>query len=94
MESKKDVFKFLSVNNMVIPPAKTGKDNNKSIAVINTDHTNRDILSTPYPGKRMFFIVQMKFIAPSIEDTPAKCSENIAKSTDAPGCPLIEDNGG
>jgi hypothetical protein len=32
----------------------------------------------------MFNIVTIKFIAPSIEDNPAKCKANITKSTDAP----------
>jgi hypothetical protein len=32
----------------------------------------------------MLIIVTMKLIAPRIEDTPAKCKLNIAKSTDAP----------
>jgi hypothetical protein len=34
------VLKFLSVNNIVIAPARTGRDNNNKKAVINTDHTN------------------------------------------------------
>jgi hypothetical protein len=29
-------------------------------------------------------IVVMKFIAPNNEEIPAKCNENIAKSTDPP----------
>ena len=36
----------------------------------------------------------MKFIAPNNEDTPAKCNEKIAKSTDPPECDCILDNGG
>lgn len=32
----------------------------------------------------MFNIVVMKFIAPKIEDIPAKCKLKIAKSTDPP----------
>jgi hypothetical protein len=38
-----------SVNNIVIAPAKTGNDNNKRIAVINTDQTNKDTLSNDIP---------------------------------------------
>jgi hypothetical protein len=38
--SKKDVLKFLSVNIIVIPPAKTGKDNNSNTAVTITAHPN------------------------------------------------------
>jgi hypothetical protein len=32
----------------------------------------------------MLKIVQIKFIAPKIEDAPDKCKLNIAKSTDPP----------
>jgi hypothetical protein len=32
----------------------------------------------------MFVIVTIKLIAPSIEETPAKCKEYIAQSTEAP----------
>jgi len=37
--SKNEVFKFRSVKSIVIAPANTGRDNNKRIAVITTDHT-------------------------------------------------------
>jgi hypothetical protein len=33
----------------------------------------------------MLKIVVIKFIAPIIEEAPAKCKLKIAKSTDAPG---------
>jgi hypothetical protein len=36
----------------------------------------------------------MKLIAPKIDDTPAKCREKIAKSTDAPLCVKFLDRGG
>jgi hypothetical protein len=32
----------------------------------------------------ILIVVEMKFTAPRIDDTPAKCSEKIAKSTEAP----------
>jgi len=38
------VLKFLSVNNIVIAPANTGKDSNNKIAVIKTAQTNSGIL--------------------------------------------------
>ena len=44
--SKKLVLKFRSVNNIVIPPARTGKDNNNKNAVINTAQTNKGNYST------------------------------------------------
>src|ERR1700721_4676432 len=42
----------------------------------------------------MLSIVQIKFIAPRSEDTPAKCKLEIARATDGPGGPDIEDSGG
>jgi hypothetical protein len=62
--------------------AKTGKDNNNKKAVINTDHTNKGIKCIFMPGSLILKTVTIKFIAPKIEDIPAKCKLNIAKSTD------------
>jgi len=81
--SKKLVLNFRSVNNIVKPPANTGKANNNKKAVINIDHTNKDnltILKFPF----IFIIVVIKFIAPKIELKPAICKEKIAKSIDTP----------
>jgi hypothetical protein len=78
------VLKFLSVNNIVIAPANTGKDNNNNIAVINTAQTNKGILCIFKDGALMFNTVVIKFIAPKIEEAPAKCKLNIAKSTEPP----------
>lgn len=39
-------------------------------------------------------MVVIKFIAPAIDDAPAKCRLKIAKSTDAPECASFPDNGG
>jgi hypothetical protein len=78
------VLKFLSVNTIVIAPAKTGKDNNNNTAVITTAHPNNASLCNLIPGLRIFNIVVMKFIAPSNEETPDRCKPNIAKSTLAP----------
>ena len=36
----------------------------------------------------------MKLIAPNKEDTPAKCNEKIAKSTEGPECDWMLANGG
>lgn len=63
-------------------PASTGRARSNKIAVINTDHTNRGILSMDIGEDRMFKIVVMKLMAPRIEDTPAKCRLKIAKSTE------------
>jgi len=65
-------------------PANTGKDKINKMAVKNTDQTNRGNLCIVIPGTRIFNIVVMKFIAPNIEEIPAKCKLKIAKSTLAP----------
>ena len=44
------------------------------------------------PGDLILYIVAKKFIAPKIEDIPAKCKLNIAKSTEP--SEAIADNGG
>jgi len=82
--SKKLVLKFLSVSNIVIPPAKTGKDNKNNTAVIKTAHTHKSNLCIVIPGALIFKIVVIKLLAPSIELTPARCKLNIAKSTAPP----------
>lgn len=38
--------------------------------------------------------VEIKLIAPIIEEAPARCKEKIAKSTDLPLCPTIDAKGG
>ena len=82
--SKKEVFKFRSVSNIVIAPANTGKDNNNNKAVIPTDHTNKGTRSIRMPEPRIFIIVVIKLIEAKIDEIPAKCKEKIAKSTDGP----------
>ena len=94
MGSKKAVPKFLSVNNIVIAPASTGKDNNNKKAVTRIDQANKGILCIVIPGALILKIVVMKFIAPRIEDAPARCKLNIARSIAGPGCPAFDDNGG
>lgn len=79
---------------MVIPPANTGNDNNNKKAVINTAHTNRGNLCISNLGDLILIIVVIKLIAPSKEDTPAKCKEKMARSTDPPEWASIPDNGG
>jgi hypothetical protein len=66
------------------PPASTGKDNNNRTAVTNTAHANRGIRCNNIPGQRIFKMVVMKLILPSIEDIPARCRLKIARSTDPP----------
>jgi len=87
-------LKFLSVNNIVIAPARTGNDNNNKNAVINTAQTNNGILCIFNPGARIFITVVIKLIAPKIEDAPAKCKLKIAKSTEPPEWLSTPANGG
>jgi len=68
-------LKLRSVNNIVIAPAKTGSESNNNQAVIQTAHTNNGVRFAVIPGARMFVIVTIKFIAPKIDETPAKCNE-------------------
>ena len=88
------MFKLRSVNNIVIAPAKTGKDSNSKIAVIKTAQANKGIRSKSIPNTRKFPKVLIKFTAPKIELTPAKWREKIAKSTDLPACAILLDRGG
>lgn len=53
-------------------PARTGKDNNRRIAVTKTDQENNDIWSHSIPITRKLIKVLIKFTAPNKEETPAK----------------------
>lgn len=66
------MLKFLSVKSIVIAPASTGKDRSSKKAVIRTDQTNKGSLSQVTPGARILKIVVIKFIAPNIDEAPAK----------------------
>ena len=87
-------MKFLSVNSIVIAPARTGKDNSKRTAVTRTAHTNKGNLCIVIPGHRMLIIVVIKLLAPKIDEIPAKCREKIAISTLPPAWPSIPARGG
>ena len=65
-------------------PAKTGKESNNKIAVTKIAQVNKGNLCKDIPGALMFNTVVIKLIAPNRDETPAKCKENIAKSTEAP----------
>jgi hypothetical protein len=69
---------------MVIAPANTGKDRRSNTVVITTDQTNKGMRSKVIPLARILITVVIKLTDPRIEETPAKCKEKIAKSTDAP----------
>jgi hypothetical protein len=55
---------------------------------------NKGTLCNTCPGIRIFITVVMKFIAPNIDEIPAKCNEKIAKSTDPPLWACAAANGG
>lgn len=92
--SKKVVFRLRSVRSIVIPAARTGKERRSNTAVIRTDHTNRGVWYWESAGGFMLIIVVIKLIAPRIEDTPARCKEKIARSTEAPAWARLPARGG
>jgi hypothetical protein len=53
------VLKLRSVNTIVIPPAKTGKDNNNKTAVITTAQANKINLCSLIPGLLILNVVVM-----------------------------------
>jgi hypothetical protein len=87
-------LRLRSVNNIVIAPANTGRDNKSKIAVINTDHTNKGTRSKRIAAHRILIIVVIKLTAPKIEEIPAKCNEKIAKSTEGPLWDILSAKGG
>jgi len=78
----------------VIAPAKTGREKSSSRVVIKIDHTNNGICSVVFKEVRMFKIVVMKLMAPKIDETPAKWSLKIVRSTDAPEWKRTLERGG
>jgi len=63
------VFKFRSVDSIVIAPASTGADNKSNKAVITTEQTNKGIRSSVIPVDRILITVVIKFTVPKIEET-------------------------
>ena len=88
------MFMFRSVRSIVIAPANTGRDRSRRIAVIFTPQTNRGTDSKCIPLGRIFITVVIKLIEPKIDDTPAKCIEKIARSTDGPAWAMFPARGG
>lgn len=79
---------------MVIPPAKTGRDNKRRTAVIKIAQINKGILFKFIVTSLMFTMVTIKFMAPNKEDIPARCKLKIAKSTELPAWAIAELRGG
>jgi len=83
-----------SVKSIVIAPAKTGNDVNMRITVTKMAQTNNAILSNETFLWCILRIVEIKLIAPKIEDIPAICKEIIVKSIEKPLWYVFEANGG
>jgi len=64
------------------------------MAVMENDHTNSEIRSGFMLFGFMLIVVEMKYTAPRMDDTPAKCTEKMARSTDAPACAIPLARGG
>jgi hypothetical protein len=62
--------------------------------MMETDHMNSEIRSGFMLFGFMLIVVEMKFISPRMDDTPAKCREKMATSTDAPACAVPLARGG
>lgn len=77
-----------------MPAAKTGSDNSSNTAVISTAQTNNGIWYIVMAVGFILMIVVMKLMAPRMEDTPARCSEKIVRSTDAPAWARLPASGG
>lgn len=78
----------------MIPAANTGSDRSSKMAVIRTDQTNRGVWYCVVAGGFILMIVVIKLMAPRMEEIPAKCSEKIVRSTDAPAWAMFPANGG
>jgi len=78
----------------VIAPARTGSDSSSNRAVMAIDHTNSGIRSGFMLFGFILIVVVIKFTAPRMEDTPARCREKMARSTDAPAWAIPLARGG
>lgn len=61
---------------------------------MNIAHTNNGSLCSDIPLVLILSVVLIKLIAPNKDETPAKCKEKIARSTEPPECDCIPANGG
>lgn len=75
-------------------PAKTGRERSNKIAVIIIDQAKRGSLSKEIFLWCIFKIVEIKLIAPKIEDIPAICKEKIDISTEGPLWNIFDVRGG
>lgn len=82
------------MRSIVIPAASTGSDRSRRTAVIRTDQTNRGVWYCEMAGGFMLIAVVMKLIAPRIDEMPARWSEKMARSTEAPAWAKLPARGG
>ena len=75
-------------------PAKTGREKRRRKEVTKIDQIKRGIRSLNTPKLRIMKIVVIKLIDLIIEETPPKCNEKIARSTEISLWKLILDKGG
>lgn len=78
----------------MIAPANTGRERSNRIAVIRIDQTNRGILSRVIFLWCIFKIVEIKLIAPRMDDIPAIWREKIERSTEGPLWKILDAKGG
>jgi len=77
-----------------MPAAKTGRERRRRTAVMRTAQTKRGVWYWVEAGGFMLIIVVMKLIAPRIDETPARWSEKIVRSTEAPAWAKLLARGG
>jgi len=65
-----------------------------SRTVMETGHMNGGIRSGFMLFGFMLIVVEMKFTAPRMDDTPLKCREKMARSIDAAACAILLARGG
>lgn len=92
--SKKVVFRFRSVSSIVMPAASTGSERSRSTAVIRTAQINKGVWYWEMAGGFMLIIVVIKLMAPKMDETPARWSEKMVRSTEAPACARLPARGG
>lgn len=78
----------------MIAPARTGREKRRRNEVTIIDQINRGIRSKINPENRMTKIVVMKLMDLKIEETPPKCNEKMARSTEISLWKEILDKGG
>lgn len=88
------MFRFRSVNSIVIPAAKTGNDSSRSTVVTSKAQINNGVWYWEIAGGFMLMIVVIKLIEPRMEETPARWREKIARSTEAPAWARLPASGG